>query len=66
MLAKHQGMFIDRQIVLQHNTNDVSKMSADELQKELQHQLELANTIDVTPADADKMQTNDDDSSDNS
>ena len=50
MLGKHQGMFIDRQqIMIGHGTFDTAGMSEKELQDELNRQLDIANTIDITP-----------------
>jgi phage terminase small subunit len=49
MLGKHQGMFIDRQLILQHNTSDVSNLSTAELEKELRKQYNMSEAIDITP-----------------
>jgi phage terminase small subunit len=50
MLGKHQGMFIDRtQIMVAHGTFDTAGMSEKELRTELERQLLISNTIDITP-----------------
>ena len=59
MLAKHQGMFIDRQIVLQQSNNNISKMSEDDLKRELAKQIELANTINISPVTQDNHNNKD-------
>ena len=53
MLARHQGMFVDKSLVVTANAGDLSQLPTDALEAELKKQLGLSQTINVTPSHVD-------------
>ena len=53
MLARHQGMFVDKSLVVTANAGDLSQLPTDALEAELKKQLGLSQTINVTPSHTD-------------